>query len=62
MYQLHTINIHGCVLGLANEQGVRIKKPWTIAVHGGYIRDAFLNKACRGTAMHPAHQKTGQVY
>ena len=62
MYHLQTVNIHGCALGLANEQGVPIKKPWTIATNDGYIHDVFTDKKCPGPISHPVHQKTEGKY
>ena len=53
--QLRKVRIDGCALGLTDEKGIPIRKPWTIATNDTYLFRKFQNKVCPGTQQHPEH-------
>eukprot|EP00972_Heterocapsa_arctica_P092049 13576413-Heterocapsa_arctica.AAC.1 len=56
-YQLNTVHITGCAVGLKTEEGIPILKPWQIATNDPYLWNALRGKLCPGKHVHPVHQK-----
>eukprot|EP00972_Heterocapsa_arctica_P078690 11603420-Heterocapsa_arctica.AAC.1 len=55
-FQLQIAQCNGCAMGQINDNGVPIKKPWTIATNDGYLCCAMSGCKCPGKAIHPNHQ------
>jgi hypothetical protein len=49
-------------MGLRDEHGVPILKPWTIATNEKLLIKAFKNKQCPGKSIHPKHQPVAGKY
>ena len=61
-YELLKVNITGCSLGLTDDNGVPMRKGWTIATNDKYIREGFADKHCPGKDVHPYHAKVEGKY
>eukprot|EP00972_Heterocapsa_arctica_P031553 4647588-Heterocapsa_arctica.AAC.1 len=53
---------NGCAVGLINDNGAPIKKPWTIATNDGHLWRAMSDCKCPGKAVHPNHQPCAGKY
>ena len=53
--KLNRVHINGCALGLTDNGGIPILKPWTIATDGPYLHAKFQDKLCPGKDIHPVH-------
>eukprot|EP00972_Heterocapsa_arctica_P063738 9404362-Heterocapsa_arctica.AAC.1 len=49
-------------MGLINDNGVPIEKPWTIATHDGYLFRAMSVCKCLGKSIHPNNQPWAGKY
>eukprot|EP00972_Heterocapsa_arctica_P088063 12984163-Heterocapsa_arctica.AAC.1 len=52
---LNKASFHGCALGLTAEDGLPIKKPWTVATSSKNIADRLSEHQCPGPATHGVH-------
>eukprot|EP00972_Heterocapsa_arctica_P102784 15150062-Heterocapsa_arctica.AAC.1 len=61
-FQLQRAQGNGCAMGLINDNGVPIRKPWTIATNDGCLWRAMSGCKCLGKAAHPNHQPCAGKY
>ena len=58
---LNKVGFHGCALGLTAENGIPIKKPWTVATSSKKPTDRLEQYQCAGPSVHlmptPAPQR-----
>ena len=54
-FGLNKISFHGCALGLTAEDGIPIKKPWTVATSSKKLADRLGQYQCPGTSVHLMH-------
>ena len=60
---LSKVHINGCALGLLDNGGIPILKPWAIATDDPYLHAKFQDKLCPGKDTHPIHTPVaGKIY
>ena len=60
--ELNKVHINGCALGLTDDGGAPILKPWTIANDDPYVQAKFRDKSCPGKVEHPIHTPVAGEY
>ena len=54
-FGLNKVSFHGCALGLTAENGIPIKKPWTVATSSKKLADRLGKYQCAGPSVHLMH-------
>ena len=52
---MNIVNIHGCAMGLTDQHGNPVKKPWSIATTSPSMVHRLEPRVCPGPQHHPAH-------
>ena len=55
-FGLNRVSFHGCALGLVAENGITIKKPWTVATSSKKLADRLGQNQYPETSVHLMHQ------
>ena len=62
--KLNKVHINGCALGLVDNEGFPMLKPWTIATDDPYLHAKFQDKLCPGKVTYSScsHPGSGKIY